>query len=287
MSELKHFSVGSSTNEILAAVNADGAAIIDHVMGPGQADQVARETMPYILASPNGNEAFTGALTTRTGALVARSSGCRDLVKHKLVLDLVNQYLAPYCEKVQLHLTQMIRIQPGQTRQPLHRDREAWGNRIPREIEPQLNTIWALTDFSFENGATQVVPGSQHWVNERKAKDEEITHAVMERGSVLVYSGSVIHGGGENAAAEDRIGINLTYTLGWLRQEENQFLSCPPEVAKDLDPEIQALLGYTMGSLACGYFSELGEPGTARELCPPELAVGSTPPDGAGIIDQL
>lgn len=287
MASIKHFALNSAKAEILQAIADDGAAIIDGVMDHHQADRVATETMPYILASPPGNEAFTGAKTTRTGALVARSPACRELVMNELVLGLVNEYLAPYCERIQLHLTQMIRIQPGQPKQLLHRDRQAWGEMIPRSIEPQLNTIWALTDFSFENGATQVVPGSNHWDYDRRAEPSEVTQATMERGSVLLYSGSVIHGGGENVSDDDRIGINLTYTLGWLRQEENQYLSCPPEVARNLDPELQALLGYTMGSVACGYFSELGEPGQARELCPPELAVGSVPSGGAGIVDQL
>lgn len=287
MAELQHFDLADSHDDILAAVAADGAVIIDSAMSPDLADQIASETMPYIEASPPGNEAFTGAQTTRTGALVARSAGCRRLVTEASILALVDAYLSPYCEQIQLHLTQMIRIQPGQPKQVLHRDRQAWGKFIPPSIEPQLNTIWALTDFTFENGATQVVPGSNHWDYSRKAIDDEISYAVMSRGSVLLYSGSVIHGGGENQATADRIGINLTYSLGWLRQEENQYLSCAPEVAKDLDPALQALLGYTMGSVACGYFSERGKPGVARELCPPEFAVGGEPVNGAGIIDQV
>jgi hypothetical protein len=287
MLELKHFCVGDSETDILAAVAADGAVILDDMMSDELADRIASETMPYIEASPPGNELFTGALTTRTGALIARSEGCQRLAADAKILSLVNTFLSPFCEKIQLHLSQMIRIKPGQPRQVLHRDRQAWGEFIPPSIEPQLNTIWALTDFSFENGATQVVPGSQLWDYSRKAMDNEVTCAAMTRGSVLLYSGSVIHGGGENQSGADRIGINLTYSLGWLRQEENQFLSCPPDVAKDLNPELQALLGYTMGSVACGYFSELGEPGKARELCPPEFAVGSKPAKGAGIIDQF
>lgn len=287
MAELQHFKIDDKPDDILAAVAADGAVIVDGVMNQRLADQIAAETMPYIEASPAGSEAFTGALTTRTGALVARSDGCRQLVMNESILNLVNAYLAPYCERVQLHLTQVIRIKPGQPKQVLHRDRQAWGELIPPSIEPQLNTIWALTDFSFENGATQVVPRSNHWDYSRKADDQEVTYACMSRGSVLLYSGSVIHGGGENQSTSDRIGINITYSLGWLRQEENQYLSCPPAVAQDLDRQLQALLGYTMGSVACGYFSELGEPGIARELCPPEFAVGSTPAQGAGIIDQI
>jgi ectoine hydroxylase-related dioxygenase (phytanoyl-CoA dioxygenase family) len=105
----------------------------------------------------------------------------------------------------------------------------------------------------------------------------------MRRGSVLIYSGSVVHGGGANVSAADRSGINITYSLGWLRQEENQFLSCPPELAKDMEPELQELLGYTMGSVACGYFSEPKPAGVARELCAPEYALDRAPRPGQGI----
>jgi hypothetical protein len=95
----------------------------------------------------------------------------------------------------------------------------------------------------------------------------------MPRGSVIVYSGSVFHGGGANTSNEDRIGLNLTYSLGWLRQEENQYLSCPPEIARTLTPELQALIGYAMGSYALGYYTPPLPPGAGPELVPPEYAL--------------
>jgi len=91
---------------------------------------------------------------------------------------------------------------------------------------------------------------------------------------VLVYTGSVIHGGGANVSNADRMGINITYALGWLRQEENQYLSCPPEIAKDLDPRLQALIGYTMGSYALGYYTPPLPPGEGPETVEPEFALG-------------
>lgn len=96
----------------------------------------------------------------------------------------------------------------------------------------------------------------------------------MKRGSVLVYTGSVVHGGGANVSQADRIGLNITYALGWLRQEENQYLACPPEIARGLDPELQDLLGYAMGSYALGYFSPPTAPGLDPEVVPPTYALG-------------
>jgi ectoine hydroxylase-related dioxygenase (phytanoyl-CoA dioxygenase family) len=119
-----------------------------------------------------------------------------------------------------------------------------------------------------------VVPGSIDWPDDREAKPEEICQAVMPAGSLLLYTGSVFHAGGENRSQSDRIGLNITYSLAWLRQEENQFLSCPPEIARDLEPGLQDLLGYTQGSYALGYYTPPLPPGEGPEIVGPEYAVG-------------
>jgi ectoine hydroxylase-related dioxygenase (phytanoyl-CoA dioxygenase family) len=234
---------------------------------------VMAELGPYIEATPYGADDFTGHLTTRTGALVARSPACRELVTHPAMLAACDAFLLRACDRYQLHLTQVIRIRPGQGKQPLHRDRLAWGGFL-KGVEPQFNTIWAMTDFTEANGATRVVPGSPTWEEGRRATPEEIGYAEMKAGSVLVYSGSVIHAGGENRADHDRIGINITYCLGWLRQEENQYLSCPPAIARTLDRKLQALLGYAMGGYALGYYTPPLPPGAGPEVAPPQVALG-------------
>lgn len=280
MAELRSFRYPSDLelfDPILAAVDEDGAAIVTDVLDASQLHQLRVELAPWVEGTPGGRDAFTGFQTSRTGALVARSPASRELVMHPMVLSLANSFLAPFTNRIQLHLTQVIRIMPEQGSQPLHRDRLAWGGYIPAPIEPQFNTMWALTDFTEENGATRVVPGSSRWADDRRAADDEKCQAVMPAGSVLLYSGSVIHGGGANHSSEDRWGINITYCLGWLRTEENQYLSCPPEVAKDLDPELQELMGYTMGNYALGYFSDPGQVMARSDILPPELALGRKP----------
>jgi ectoine hydroxylase-related dioxygenase (phytanoyl-CoA dioxygenase family) len=157
-------------------------------------------------------------------------------------------------------------------------------------VEPQVNTIWALTEFTTANGATQVVPGSTTWPDDRKTEPEEIARAEMRAGSVLVYTGSVFHGGGANVMEDpgdgsaDRWGLNITYSLGWLRQEENMYLSCPPEHARRLEPELQALLGYAMSNYALGYFTPPTAAGEGPETVPPEYALGSIGADAAGSL---
>ncbi|MBO6558433.1 MAG: phytanoyl-CoA dioxygenase family protein [Pseudomonadales bacterium] len=276
MNQLQTLDKHATREEILSVIHRDGAVIIEGLMSEQLADQIEEETGNYVTATKTG-DGFAGVKTTRTGALVVRSPGCRELILEDSVLGCVREFLAPFCEQIQLHLTQIIRIQPGQAKQPLHRDRQAWGEIMPPNIEPQLNTIWALTNFTHKNGATQVIPGSHTWDYSRRPDAAEACSAEMSRGSVLIYSGSVIHGGGANESTEDRQGINITYSLAWLRQEENQYLSCPPDQAKGLEPALQELLGYTMGSVACGYFTELKPAGEGREACPPEFALGRAP----------
>ncbi|GAA4045379.1 phytanoyl-CoA dioxygenase family protein [Parerythrobacter jejuensis] len=276
MPELKHFGSTTDAATLADALREDGACIIDDAMGNGQLDQLKAEIMPYVEATSMGQDDFTGRNTSRTGALVARSEACRQLVMDERLIGACDAFLKPFCDAYQLHLTQLIRIFPQQGEQPLHRDRLAWGGYLPASLEPQLNTIWAVTDFTRENGATRVVPGSNHWEPERTAEDHEIGYAEMTAGSVLVYSGSVIHSGGKNQSDSNRMGLNITYCLGWLRQEENQYLSCPPDIAKDFSPELQALLGYAMGSYALGYFTPPLPPGEGPEITPPDWLFGAS-----------
>lgn len=292
---LKHFEPADSRAAILESVRADGACVIDSVLTSEFVAELRGETDPYMDATANGSDGFVGRLTTRTGGLVMRSSKARELIQHELILALCDGFLLEYCERYQLHLGQIIRIRSGQRAQPIHRDRWAWGTHLAH-VEPQLNTIWALTDFTADNGATQVVPGSVGWDDSRLPEPGEIARAEMAKGSVLIYTGSVFHGGGKNSSGADRIGLNITYSLGWLRQEENQYLSTPPHLARELEPDLQRLVGYSMGQYALGYFTPPGPPGEAPEVVDPQaaLAPGSYTAQSLGgselredLVDQI
>jgi ectoine hydroxylase-related dioxygenase (phytanoyl-CoA dioxygenase family) len=272
MPALQTLPSSASTSDILEVIKRDGALILANVLSEPDIQQFRTELDPYMGATEDGRDGFSGRSTTRTGALIARSAKARQMVMNTTVVAAANEFLAPFCQRIQLHLTQIIRLKPGQGKQPLHRDRWAWGKYM-KDIEPQLNTIWAITDFTKENGATQVVPGSIGWADDRVATPEEICQAEMKAGSVLIYTGSVFHAGGENKSNADRIGANLTYTLGWLRQEENQYLSCPPEIARDFSAELQDMLGYTMGQFAMGYYTPPAAPGEQPECVTPAFAV--------------
>ena len=246
----------ASAEAVIEQLNTVGACIVENRMPDAQVEQLLAETNPLVDRSSYGKEAFAGFRTRRTGALIAGSSTCREIVQDELVLAVANGFLAPYCQRIQLMLTQIIAIGSGESDQLLHRDRLAWGGYLPRSIETQLNTMWALTDFTAANGATRVVPGSASWPDEREALPEEVVQAEMTRGSVLFFTGSVIHAGGANHSNDVRMGLNVDYCLDWLRQEENQYLSCPPEIAREFPQALTELIGYTGGGLALGYYSD-------------------------------
>ena len=274
MPSLKILPPDCGASAITNALREEGACIVEALMPAERLARFKSEVMPFVEATQVGRDAFTGFKTTRTGALAARSEACRELIMDPNLIGACDEFLTPFCDRYQLHLTQLIRIMDGQSAQVLHRDRLAWGGFLRADIEPQLNTIWAITDFTRANGATRVVPGSNLWEDAREPEEDEIGYAEMAAGSVLVYSGSVIHSGGENRSGADRMGLNITYCLGWLRQEENQYLSCPPEIAKDFPEDLRALLGYAMGSFALGYFTPPLPPGEGPEITPPEYLFG-------------
>jgi ectoine hydroxylase-related dioxygenase (phytanoyl-CoA dioxygenase family) len=186
------------------------------------------------------------------------------MVAHPLVLGTAERVLWPAKTTFQLHLTQVIAIDPGGAAQALHRDQWCFDFfPFPDDVQVELGTIWALTDFTEQSGATRVVPGSHRLQLDDinlSALVPDAVPAEMPRGSVVLYSGRTVHGGGENRSDATRVGVNVDYVLGWLRQEENQYLACPPEVARDLPEDLQRLVGYSMGAYALGYVDDIRDP---------------------------
>ena len=253
-----HLSRDATPDEICGVLGRDGAVVIDALVEPAVIDSILDELKPHLEATPHGDEDFTGTTTRRTGALVARSKTCREeLVTHPLVLATTQQLLG-HATNFQLHLTQVISIGPGETPQPIHRDQWAF-DFYPFEAgyEVQCNTIWAGTDFTEENGGTRVVVGSNN-AEDRLQYTVEDTEAVeMTKGSCLLYTGSVYHGGGPNRSDAYRSGINITYNVAWLRQEENQYLAVPHDLARTFDDDLCRLLGYARGAYALGYVGDI------------------------------
>ena len=256
---LAHLPAGTDPAEIADHIRRWGYAIVDAVVDDATMDALATEAAPYVDACPTGEDVYDGRFTQRTGALIARCPTARDLVMHPTVVDTVRAFL-DHVSSVQLHLTQVISIQPGETAQQLHRDQMAFDLfPFPDDYHAQCNTMWALTDFTAENGGTQVVPGSSA-VPESIAASMPSGPVEMRRGSVLFYDGKVLHGGGANRSNGVRQGVNITYCVGWVRQEENQYLACPPDVARTLDDDLLRMMGYQEGAFALGYVGDQQDP---------------------------
>ena len=270
MPGLQHLPRSAEPEEIAKVLADDGAVIVDEVADHALLDRFDAEISPYVEATTPGPDDFSGHNTRRTGALIARSPAAREMVMHPLVLGTCKQVLG-HASSFQLHLTQVIAIGPGEPAQPVHRDQWAYDFfTFPQGYEVQCNTIWALTDFTEENGATRVVPGSNHLEDKLRLTQEDTVPAEMRRGSILFYTGAVYHGGGANRSDAVRKGVNITYNLSWLRQEENQYLSVPLEQARELDEDLLRLMGYQRGAYALGYVGDLQDP---IEVVRPDLAV--------------
>ena len=189
---------------------------------------------------------FYPGRTRRVIGLVSRSKTVREVILHDLSRELSERHLGANCERVQLHVTAALSIGPGARSQVLHREEDLFPFfPVPRP-NLILASMWAISDFTADNGGTLLVPGSHTWGAEREALPNEVASAEMPAGSALYWLGGTLHGGGANTSNAWRYGIILTYSLGWLRQEENQYLDIPPEVLATLKPELQALTGHVM-----------------------------------------
>lgn len=261
MNDLPRFAPDAEPDAVAAAVLEVGAAIVEGAIDDATCDRLAEELAPHLDATPTGGDDFTGRNTKRVGALLARLPSSPAVVAHPLVLAVAERVLWPQASTFQLHLTQAISIGPGSPAQGLHRDQWCFDFfPFPDDVHVELSTIWALTDFTDANGATRVVPHSHGSADPGSFTADDSVPAEMPRGSVVLYSGRTVHGGGANRSDAWRTGLNVDYVLGWLRQEENQYLSVPREVAAALPEPVQRLMGYQLGAFALGYIDDLRDP---------------------------
>jgi ectoine hydroxylase-related dioxygenase (phytanoyl-CoA dioxygenase family) len=271
---LPRCSADATPAEVGELLREHGGVIIERLADAALCDQLAHELGPWLDVTAPGADAFSGRNTRRTGALLTRAPASAALVAHPLILEVVERTLWPKKTTFQLHLTQSIAIGPDSPAQMLHRDHWCFDFfPFPRDVDVEVSTIWALTDFTEANGATRVVPDSHRTPDDVKYTDEQTAPAVMPRGSVVMYLGSTVHGGGANTTDETRIGINVDYVLGWLRQEENQYLSYTLDEVRAMPERLQRLLGYEVGAYALGYIDGGRSP---MELVRGEQPGGST-----------
>jgi hypothetical protein len=251
----------ASASDVAEVLQRDGAVILRELVDSGAIDAMMRELNPYLEARPNSEGSFVGAHTKRVHGLLGKSAVVGDLLLNPSVLGAMDAVLGPWCECYQMSSLSLTSIGPGQAPQELHRDDALYPFAHPSERQAECTSFWALSDFTFENGATQVVPGSHLWDDERLPREDEVAYAEMPKGSVCIFLGSTYHGGGRNITeCEWRTGMYSGYCLGWLRQEQNFYLTTPPEVARALPEELARLIGYTVHRPFLGWAQDMRDP---------------------------
>jgi hypothetical protein len=249
---LEHLPNTATVEQASEVMREHGHVILDELVPVSVMRRIAEDMQPYLEEARYGDQGFTGAKTRRAGCLIARSVAARDLVMHPLTRGVASSLLS-HGMPIQVSSTELIALDPGQPAQVLHRDDVAAGRYpFPLDFPVYCNAIWAVSDFTADNGATRVVPGSHlepftDVLGEEGPTtytNDDTVPAEMTCGSVLLFSGKMVHGGGANVSSSVRLGLSLPLGLWWIRQEENQFLACPQEIARTLPDDLLRLMGY-------------------------------------------
>jgi ectoine hydroxylase-related dioxygenase (phytanoyl-CoA dioxygenase family) len=256
MAELTHVTPATSLDDVVETLERDGAVIVEDFVDAETLAALQADLGPGLEAAGYSESGYDGQKTKRLSSLFQRAprpmtnvvlqpqflGASRRLLQQPthMWIGKVKMEVTP---SIQVSFTQAIRIDPGQGRQPLHRDdaMHLWRHPGP---PCRLQLMLALNEFTSANGATLVIPGSHLWDDERAPAYAETVPAVMPAGSALLWPGGVYHGGGANTTDSPRYSLSVALDLGNLRQEENQYLAVSQETVLTLPEEMQRLLGW-------------------------------------------
>jgi ectoine hydroxylase-related dioxygenase (phytanoyl-CoA dioxygenase family) len=259
----------------LERMSRDGYTIVEGVITARAAaalrDDVRR--LERELATRPAANIFEGIRTLRIYNLLAHGAIYQQIPVHERILPIIEGVLDRGCLVSSLS---SIDIGPGEAAQPLHADDQLIPLPKPH-VSIICNTMWALTDFTIANGATRFVPGSHRADRSPQPFGEPAATAAAEMpaGSVLVFDGSIWHGGGANQTTESRLGIAMNYCAGWLRQQENQLLGIPLDIARTFPPRLRKLVGYGLYKKLLGHIDRCS-PEDLLDGGPPRPIVGFT-----------
>jgi len=250
---VEHLKATAPTFEIVSQLEADGAVVLEGLLDADVLERFNAEIDVGLAQEVEGKAALSPAIQWFMGAKTRHMTGvaaksrvfAEEVLIHPALLAVCDEILLPNCMNYRLNIAHVLDRGPGSEQQLMHRDELVWVHLPNPHPEVQVASVIALEDFTAENGATRVVPGSHRWDRERQPEPDEIAIAEMSAGSAIVYLGSTMHGGGPNVTDDRRRrGMHMSFNLGWLRTEENNYLSVPPNLARTLPEKAQALLGY-------------------------------------------
>jgi ectoine hydroxylase-related dioxygenase (phytanoyl-CoA dioxygenase family) len=268
--------VSAAVDRHAVTLARDGWCVFGRAVEPALIAGIEADLDPRFAATPLCQGAFYGERTRRFGSLLTRSPAIERLAMHPLILEIVEQMLLPWCERIALNLTQAIEIHPGALPQLPHRDQDMWQG--PKGgLEYLVNVMWPLSAFTRENGGTRLWTGSQFDQDVSVLPEGESVVPAVLPGDALIFLGSTLHGGGGNVSSAPRRGVVISYCLGWLKPFELQWLVYPPQVARHFSPELAALVGYAQ------HRPNLGN---VEGQCP-SILLGDHVPDHLPAVDAL
>src|SRR6185503_11697539 len=222
----------------------DGFVILESVLDASALAEITAALAPYETNRPMGRNAFEGQKSQRVYSLAAKGEAFLRLIEHPRVMALVERLLMP---NFLLSTAQSIRLHPGEQAQAWHTDDAFYFMPRPHRLPLAVSVIWAIEEFTDENGATEVIPGSHRWGMEHPDQREfEFEAAVMPPGSAIVFDGALWHRGGANQGSGTRLAISPQYCQPWLRPQESQLLIVPPEAARACSDRMRSMLGYSI-----------------------------------------
>ncbi|MBS9533013.1 phytanoyl-CoA dioxygenase family protein [Mycobacterium sp. M1] len=223
----------------LAALERDGYVILPDLLSAAELAEIRAEVTP--LLDHTGRNGFEGRATQRVYSVLNKTRSCDRIVDHPRVLALLDRLFLP---NYLLSMLQVINIRPGEQAQMLHTDDGFYPIPRPRKALGAA-TIWAIDDFTADNGATDVVPGSQLWADRQPAETER-EPVLMTAGSCVFFGGTLWHGGGANRSPHDRLAVTAQYCEPWLRPQEAFTLSATRDTVRVVSEDIRRMLGYSI-----------------------------------------
>ena len=242
----------------------DGYVVLPGVLEPAALGSLKNELAPYLQSKLMGRNEFEGTRSERVYSLLAKAPSIAPLIEHPDVLAVADQFLHP---SYLLSAALVVQLHPGETPQAFHQDDALGAPAMPRPVQG-VSTIWALDEFTSENGATDVIPGSHHWEGAPPPQEEMSEMGIpleMAPGSVAIFPGTLFHRSGANVSESKRLGVTIQYCQPWLRQLENMMLAIPAEVAARYSQRIQEMIGY---NLVAGTFVGYVDGRHPRKLLP-------------------